>query len=319
MPTMVTVKNAPPTIPTAAPLAKSNSSNRQTLRAYLALSPFIFLYIVLIVVPSLGLIVKSFSKDDQPELEILNPRLLMKMSFTVTNYRVLFTDSYNIRTILTTIAIAAVAVALTFVIGTPIAYQLAVDRGRFASAASWVVSLPIYLPSIVVAYALVLFFGPNGMLNAGSSGLHLPQLDIAFTTSAVVLGTLYVLLPIYVRMLAAAFIDVPNDLVQASLSLGAGELRTLIRVVLPIVRPTILAAVILNFAFGVGMVEIALIVGGGALNVPYLPVEILQRSLTFTPNAPLTAAMGAVLVVIVLISQAAASRLNRKASSSGKN
>jgi len=77
--------------------------------------------------------------------------------------------------------------------------------------------------------------------------------------------------------------------------------------------------VILNFAFAVGMVEIALIVGGGVLNVPYLPVEILQRSTTFSPNIPLTAAMGAVLVVIALIGQAAAGRLNRKASSSGNS
>lgn len=289
------------------------------MRAYLALAPFLFLYVLLIVVPTLGLIVKSFSENDTAEMEILNPGLLLKTSFTLTNYHSLFTDAYNIRTILTTIFIAVVAVALTFLFGTPIAYQLATDRGRFKNAASWMVSLPIYLPTIVVAYALVLFFGPNGMLNAGSSVLHIPRLDIAFTTAAVVLGTIYVLLPIYVRMLVAAFAEVPNELVQASLSLGAGEVRTLIRVVLPIVRPTILAAVILNFAFAVGMVEIALVVGGGVLNVPYLPVAILQRSTTFSPNIPLTAAMGVVLVVIALLGQAAASRFSRKASNGGNS
>ena len=64
-----------------------------------------------------------------------------------------------------------------------------------------------------------------------------------------------------------------------------------------------LAAVILDFAFAVGMVEIALIVGGGPLNVPYLPVAILQRSTTFAPDIPLTAAMAVVLVVIALIGQ----------------
>lgn len=316
---MVTVHDAPPTTPTAQPLAKATPTGRKTLWAYVALSPFLLLYLILIVIPSIGLVVKSFSRNDTAELEILNPGRLIRTSFTITNYRSLFTDSYNVRTILTTIVIAAVAVALTFVIGTPIGYQLAADRGPLASAASWVVSLPIYLPTIVVAYALVLFFGPNGMMNVGSSGLHLPRLDIAFTTAAVVLGTVYVLLPIYIRMLAAAFAEVPSELVQASLSLGAGELRTLVRVVLPIVRPTILAAVILNFAFAVGMVEIALIVGGGVLNVPYLPVEILQRSTTFSPNIPLTAAMGAVLVVIALIGQAAAGRLNRKASRGGNS
>ena len=130
------------------------------------------------------------------------------------------------------------------------------------------------------------------------------------------LGTVYVLVPLYIRMVSAALAKVPRDLVDASISLGAGEFRTMIKVVLPVVRPTIIAAVILDFAFAVGMVEIALIVGGGTLNVPYLPVDILQRSMTFQPNIPLTAAMAVVLVVIALVGQLVASRFDKKASSS---
>jgi ABC-type spermidine/putrescine transport system permease subunit II len=102
---------------------------------------------------------------------------------------------------------------------------------------------------------------------------------------------------------------------DASMSLGAGEFRTLLKIMLPVVRPTIIAAVILDFAFAVGMVEIALIVGGGSLNVPYLPVDILRRSTTFAPDLPLTAAMATVLVVIALAGQLLAGRFNKKATS----
>jgi ABC-type Fe3+ transport system permease subunit len=189
------------------------------------------------------------------------------------------------------------------------------DRTKLAGTASWVMSLPIYMPTVVIAYALVLLFGPNGILNAAASAARLPIVDISYTATAVVLGTVYVLVPVYVRMVSAAFTQVPRELMDASMSLGAGEFRTLLKVMLPVVRPTILAAVILDFAFAVGMVEIALIVGGGSLNVPYLPVDILQRSTTFAPDLPLTAAMATVLVVIALAGQLLAGRFNKKATS----
>jgi ABC-type spermidine/putrescine transport system permease subunit I len=303
-----------PAAPPAGPVRGARQHRNR--RAYLALAPFLLLYGVLIVIPTVGMLVKSVSTNDSADLEILNPSLLFHTSFTLSNYQALFTQSANVQTIVTTIVIALIAVALTVIAGTPISYQLAVDRVRLTGTASWVLSLPIYMPTVVIAYALVLLFGPNGILNAATSALGVPVWDISYTTIAVVLGTVYVLVPLYVRMLTAAFARVPGDLVDASMSLGAGELRTLLKVVLPVIRPTILAAVILDFAFAVGMVEIALIVGGGPLNVPYLPVDILERSTTFAPDIPLTAAMAVVLVAIALIGQLLAGRLNKEASSS---
>ena len=302
----------------AAPAARTAPGvrKRRNLRAYIAMAPFLALYAVLIILPTVGLLVKSVSTNDSADLEILNPSLLAHTSFTLVNYQALFTESANVTTIVTTIIVALIAVGLTVIIGTPISYQLAVDRARLTGATSWVLSLPIYMPTVVIAFALVLLFGPNGILNAATSSVGIPVWDISYTSIAVVLGTVYVLVPLYVRMLTAAFAKVPGDLTDASMSLGAGEFRTLVKVVLPIVRPTIIAAVILDFAFAVGMVEIALIVGGGPLNVPYLPVDILERSTTFAPDIPLTAAMAMVLVAIALIGQLLVGRLNKEASSS---
>jgi ABC-type spermidine/putrescine transport system permease subunit I len=313
---MVTLQDAVPLDPVAPPTQPARTGRgRRTFRAYAALAPFLMLYGVLIVIPTLGMLVKSVSTNDSAALEILNPSMLAHTSFTLVNYQSLFTEGDNINTIITTVVISLIAVAVTVTVGTPISYQLATDRTKLTGAASWVLSLPIYMPTVVIAYALVLLFGPNGILNSAATAVHLPIVDISFTTTAVVLGTVYVLVPLYVRMLTAAFSKVPGELVHASMSLGAGEFRTLLKVMLPVVRPTIIAAVILDFAFAVGMVEIALIVGGGALNVPYLPVDILQRSTTFAPDLPLTAAMATVLVVIALAGQLLAGRFNKKATS----
>jgi ABC-type spermidine/putrescine transport system permease subunit I len=314
---MVAIQDAGPLDPVAPAPPAPAGRKRRTGKAYAAMAPFLVLYGVLIIIPTVGMLIKSISANDSADLEILNPSLLVHTSFTLTNYQALFTAGDNISTIITTVVISLIAVAVTLFVGTPISYQLAMDRTKLTGAANWILSLPIYMPTVVIAYALVLLFGPNGILNAAASAARLPIVDISYTATAVVLGTVYVLVPVYVRMVSAAFTQVPRELMDASMSLGAGEFRTLLKVMLPVVRPTILAAVILDFAFAVGMVEIALIVGGGSLNVPYLPVDILQRSTTFAPDLPLTAAMATVLVVIALAGQLLAGRFNKKATSNG--
>ena len=160
----ITDKAQPLPLATLPVAAGRHGGQRRNLRAYLALAPFVLLYGVLIVIPTLGLVVKSLSTSQSAELELLNPSSLIHTSFTLANYKALFTQADHLTTIWTTIAISLVAVALTVTVGTPIAYQLAADRTRLTGPASWVLSLPIYMPTVVIAYALVLLFGPNGIL-----------------------------------------------------------------------------------------------------------------------------------------------------------
>jgi ABC-type spermidine/putrescine transport system permease subunit I len=286
-------------------------------RALPLLSPFIVLYLIFIVLPTVGIILKSFTREATLGIEILNPGNWGSLRFTFGQYIELFGNDFTRRTIINTVVLAGVAVAATTIIGTLVAYELAVARNRFTAAVRWIISLPVYLPSVVVAFSLLLFLGPNGLLNSMIRPLTGSGLDLAYSPFAVAAGMTFVLLPIHIRVVSASFGEIPQSVMEASYSLGAGELKTLVSVIVPIALPSILAALILNFAFAVGMVEIALIVGGGGLRVPFLPVEILQRTMSFSPDVAVTSAMSAVLIAIALTGQAVSMAIVRKGGRGG--
>jgi len=298
------------------PHVRERVRRRWSLKPLPLVLPFIVLYLLFVIVPTVGIVLKGFTRNATLGIEILNAASWPDLQFTLDNYSTLFGNNFSRNMIVNTIVIAGTSVVLTTIIGTLVAYELAMERTRFAAAVRWIISLPIYLPSVVVAYSLLLFLGPNGMLNSLVAPLGL-NFDLAYSPLAVALGTTFVLLPIHIRVVSAAFEKIPQNVIEASYSLGAGELRTLRSVIIPVAVPSILAALILNFAFAVGMVEIALIVGGGGLRVPYLPVDILQRTMSFSPDVSLTSAMSTILIVIALAAQAISMIVVRKSGRGG--
>lgn len=139
--------------------------------------------------------------------------------------------------------------ALTFVIGTPVAYTLAVRRFRGRRILETMIELPLTLPPIVAGVGLLLAFGRRGYL-----GRHLSVLgiDLSFTLVAVVMAQFMVASPYYIKTAASAFGSVPEPLLRASRTLGAGPVRTLLKVTLPLCRNALLAGLAMTWARAVG-------------------------------------------------------------------
>ncbi len=284
------------------------SKNKGKITPYFLILPFLFLYIVFVIIPTVGIAFKSFTLNNDMKIEILDLPSLVTTEFTFQNYTKLFTNSYNQRLIVSTISISVLSVLITVLLGTPISYLVTRSNFRYRHIVRWLISLPVYLPVIVVAYALLQFFGPYGVFNEVMESIFGIRLVLAFTYPAVIAGTVIILLPMYVRTVSSSFESISPELVESSLSLGGTEFYTLRRVILPISLPSILAAVILIFSFSIGFIEMALVLGGG-LNVLYLPVEILNQSRTVEPNIPYVSALATVLLAISFTGQLLATTL----------
>jgi molybdate transport system permease protein len=141
------------------------------------------------------------------------------------------------------------ALAVTLALGTPLAYVLA--RGEFPGRRMLdaVVDLPIVVPPAVAGLALLLAFG-----RAGTFGpvLHAAGLQLSFTTAAVVMAQIFVASPFYVRAARAGFVSVDRTLEAASLTLGAGPLRTFAAVTVPLAAPALLGGAVLCWARALG-------------------------------------------------------------------
>lgn len=151
------------------------------------------------------------------------------------------------------------SLVVVVVTGTPLAWWLARSP---ASRARWVellVDLPIVLPPAVVGIALLQTFGRRGLLG---SPLEAFDLQIPFTTVAVVLAQVVVSAPFYIQSAATAFRKVDDDLLIVARTLGQSPAGAFFRVALPLAMPGLISGAALCWARALGEFGATLLFAG---------------------------------------------------------
>ncbi|MBK1732574.1 ABC transporter permease subunit [Thiococcus pfennigii] len=158
--------------------------------------------------------------------------------------------------------VAGVVLALFLPVGIGLGYLLSRPvplRGLLDA----LVSLPLVFPPIAIGFFLLLVFGRHGPL-----GAPLQQAfgwDLVFSFPALVLAAFIAGLPLVVKPIQAAIEGSARELVEASYTLGKGPLETLVRVVIPVVRGSIVAGLTLGVGRSFGEVGITLMLGGNII------------------------------------------------------
>lgn len=202
-----------------------------------------------------------------------------------------------------------VSLALTLLLGTPLAYALA--RGRFPgrTIVDALVDLPIVVPPAVAGLALLFVFGRFGLAAPLLRTLHV---QIAFTTAAVVLAQLFVGAPFYVRSARAGFAAVDRVYEDAAATLGTGPLRTFVRVTVPLALPALAAGAVLAWARALGEFGATIMFAGNLPGVTQtLPLAVYLG--LESGDLDLAAALAVVLVTVALAIVVAARTLERRA------
>jgi molybdate transport system permease protein len=138
---------------------------------------------------------------------------------------------------------------LSLALGTPLALLLARRRFPGRGALDTLVDLPIVLPPAVAGLALLLTFGRRGFLGGPLTALGL---ELPFTTAAVVLASLFVAAPFYVRAARAGFLAVPSEIEEAARVEGASEWQVFWHVTAPAAAPAVLGGAVLCWARALG-------------------------------------------------------------------
>lgn len=162
-----------------------------------------------------------------------------------------------------TIALASITTVLLLILGTPLAWWLSRRRGSVSATVEAIVAMPLILPPTVLGFYLLLLFTPDTAL--GRFWEQLTGSQLAFSFSALVIGSVVYSLPFVVQPLQTAFLRVPHGLLQAAATLGATPLDQFRSVVLPLTRRSFITAASLGFAHTVGEFGVVLMIGG---NIP---------------------------------------------------
>jgi len=203
--------------------------------------------------------------------------------------------------LLLSIRLALTVSAILLVIGVPLAYWLTFLQwpGKFLVEA--VVALPLVLPPTVLGFYLLIAMGSHGPL--GRFWQRAFGHGLAFTFTGLVIASVLYSLPFAVQPLAASFESVDRKLLDASSVLGAGRLRTFLRVILPLSIPGVISAIVLSFAHTLGEFGVVLMVGGNLAGATRtVSIEIYDRVQSMDYAQANHIALGLLLFSFVVLS-----------------
>ena len=192
-----------------------------------------------------------------------------------------------------------ISLAITIVLGTPLAYSLARRKVPARSAIETLLDLPIVLPPAVAGLALLLTFGRRGFFGPllDTLGISLP-----FTTAAVIMAETFVAAPFYIRSAQTGFTGVSQQLEESASDLGASNWRVFQRVTLPLAGTALLSGAILSWARALGEFGATILFAGSFIGrTQTMPLAIYQALETDLGSAIAIAALLSLISVVFLV------------------
>jgi molybdate transport system permease protein len=201
----------------------------------------------------------------------------------------------------TTLKMASISTLLLLLIGTPLAWSLARMQSSFKVLFEALVALPLILPPTVLGFYLLLAFSPQSL--PGQLWQEVTGQQLAFSFSAIVIGSILYSLPFVVQPLQKAFEQLGDEFLEAAATLNAGPIDRFFFVVLPMTKGSFITACSLAFAHTVGEFGVILMIGG---NIPgetrVLSMALFDHVESFNYQQAHFLAAGLMLSAMILLS-----------------
>lgn len=191
---------------------------------------------------------------------------------------------------------AGLSTILTLLLGLPSAALFARYDFRGKSVLRALTAVPFMLPTVVVAASFNSLFGQRGLINTILQPSSSPIFPSPFTL--ILLAHVFYNTTIVIRIVGAAISSLDPKLEQTARSLGADSLRVWRDVLLPLLRPSILAASLLVFLFDFTSFGVILLLGGSYFAT--LEVEIYIQAVRQL-NLPLSAVLSVIQLLCTLV------------------
>ena len=172
-------------------------------------------------------------------------------------------DSADLIALWISFRLAATTTLLLLLLGTPLAWWLAIGSSRWRTAIDALVSLPLVLPPTVLGFYLLILLGPQGALGAPLRWLGVSAPVFSFT--GLVIGSMLYSLPFAVQPLRDAFLSVGTRALEVAATLRASPWDRFFTIALPLAARGALTAAVLSFAHTLGEFGVVLMIGG---NIP---------------------------------------------------
>ncbi|MBK8026738.1 MAG: ABC transporter permease [Chloroflexi bacterium] len=222
--------------------------------AYLMVAPPLLVMIFLIFIPALQSTARTLTIDvsGQP-------------GFSFSRYTAFFQDPISVSNLLFTFQVTLITLAAIFIFCFPLALYLRFATGRLASIVQVLALFPLFVPGIILAYALIRFLGTRGTLDNvlsifGVTGYRTPYLK----PEAIIFGLVWEAIPFTVLVLTAGLRQISDSLIESARDVGANPWQIFWRIILPQITRPVLIVFSLQFLGIFGSYTIPYLLGPAA-------------------------------------------------------
>lgn len=235
-----------------------------------------------------------------PLVEIIIPTFTNTKEGMFSAYKEFFTDSYMMSIFLRTIKISVISSVICMIIGVPVSYYISRVSKKIRGLFIALTVFPILTNSVVRSFAWMSILGKNGIINNLLMKLNIinEPLSLLYTEGAIIVGTVYIFLPLMIISLVGVMENIDNDLLEAAESLGANRLKSFFKVVFPLSLPGLIVGTVLVFTGSLTAYTTPQLLGGNKNTV--LATLIYQKTMTLGDWQG-AAVVATIMIIVTLI------------------
>ncbi|KQS83192.1 MULTISPECIES: ABC transporter permease [unclassified Rhizobium] len=205
----------------------------------------------------------------------------------------------HISIFLRSVTLSLVTTLLTLIVGFPTAYFIATRPERTRELWLFLITIPFWTNLLIRTFAILEVIRNEGLINGllMDAGLIARPIQMLFTDGAILTGMVYVYLPLMVLPLYASMEKLDFRLIEAGYDLYATPFKVLRKIIIPLVKPGIIAGSILVFIPALGAYVTPSILGGGK---NMMLGNLIELQFGQGRNWPLGSALSITLMLIVM-------------------
>ena len=223
-----------------------------------------------------------------------------KKEFTLLNLAKITTPE-NLKALGLALLLSLVSTAICLILAYPLAMILASKSMNQTSFIVLIFILPMWMNFLLRTLAWQTLLEKNGVINSVLSFLHLPTQSMINTPSAIILGMVYNFLPFMVLPIYNVIVKIDKDVISAAKDLGANNVQTFLKIILPLTTPGIISGITMVFVPALTTFVISDVLGGSKI---LLIGNVIEQEFKQSSNWNVGSGLSLVLMIFIIASMA---------------
>ncbi|HKL57595.1 MAG TPA: ABC transporter permease [Sphaerochaeta sp.] len=255
----------------------------KTRRYILAIGPALLLAVICLLIPLIVTILPSFFTP----------------SFSISSYTDFFRDPFFRTIFYRSIRLSVITTLICMAIGLPTSYYISLRREKTRRLLLSLIMFPLLTNAVVRGFAWISILGRNGLINQLFLNLGIIEdpMKLLYTDFAIVIGSVYLFLPVMISTLTSVMEGIGDDVIEAAYSLGCSPTRTFFTIIIPLSFSGLLVASVLVFSGTISAYTTPTLLGG---NQNMMLASLLYQQSNTLSNWSTSAVIAFIMILISL-------------------